>query len=273
MSSNVKRFLTNFALPAAAIIILFRKNFIYGIIALILYTLYGLYTGKASIFAIMGSRNYSKGNMEEAIKWFDKAYKSGSAKPMTVTSYAYLLLKCGNITEAEKILNEQMNKLLSNEEKMNVKSNLALVLWKKGQLDEAVNMLEEVFSNYKTTTIYGSLGYLLILKGDLNKALEFNLEAYEYNSSNAVIQDNLGQTYFLMGEYDKSQEIYEKLVSTNPSFPEAYYNYGLLMKQKGELNKALELMKKALEYKFSFLSTVSREEVEAEIKNIEPQKQ
>ncbi|HHW31052.1 MAG TPA: tetratricopeptide repeat protein [Clostridiaceae bacterium] len=268
MNNNIKKLLINFVLPAAAIVILFRRYFLYGIIALILYILYGLYIGKASIYTIIGSIRYSKGNMEEAIKWLDKAYKSGRAKPTTITSYAYLLLKSGNIQEAEKILMEQMDKILSDDDKMNVKSNLALVLWKKGQLDEAINMLEEVFSKYKTTTIYGSLGYLLILKGDLNKALEFNLEAYEYNSSNAVIQDNLGQTYFLLGDYDKSQEIYEKLISTNPSFPEAYYNYGLLLKQKGETDKALEYMKKALNYKFSFLSTVSREEVEAVINKI-----
>jgi tetratricopeptide (TPR) repeat protein len=161
-----------------------------------------------------------------------------------------------------------MSKLLSADDKMNVKSNMALVLWKKGQIDDALNMLKEVFENYKTTTIYGSLGFLLILKGDLDKALEFNLEAYEYNDSNAVILDNLGQTYYLMGEYDKSKEIYKKLVSSNPSFPEPYFNYGLVMKQKGNVERALELMNQALTYRFSFLSTVSKEEIEAEIEKL-----
>ena len=145
------------------------------------------------------------------------------------------------------------------------KSILALVLWKKGELDAATDMLTEVMQTYKTTSVYGSLGYLLILKGDLDKALQFNLEAYDYNASDKVIQDNLGQNYYLLGMYDKSREIYEALMEKSPTFPEAWFNYGLLLEKLGEPERALESMKKALEYKFSYLCCISREDIEAKI--------
>jgi tetratricopeptide (TPR) repeat protein len=215
MKSGTKNFLLKFVVPVVIIIALFKVKLLFGILAIILYFSYMLFTNRASVFAFLGARSYSKGDSDDAIRWFERAYQSGVAKPRIITAYAYMLLKLGDIEASEKILNEQMSKLLSAEDKMNVKSNMALVLWKKGQIDDALIMLKEVFEDYKTTTVYGSLGYFLILKGDLDKALEFNLEAYEYNNSNAVILDNLGQTYYLIGEYDKSEEIYKKLISSN----------------------------------------------------------
>jgi len=134
-------------------------------------------------------------------------------------------------------------------------------------------MLEEVFATYKTTTVYGSLGYLMLLKGDLEKALAFNQEAYEYNDNNSVIVDNLALNYYLLGELDKAEEIYEKLMTKNPTYPEAYYNYGLTLEAKNKIDKALEVMEKALDFKFSFLSNVSREEVENKIQELKAKKQ
>lgn len=268
MNDTTKKVLIKFVLPMIIVIILFVYNAPAGIAALIAYIAYQLFSGRAGIFAFLGSINYSKGDVDNAINWFDKAHKTGKAKPRTVTSYAYLLLKSGKLEESEKVLNKLLESKLHTDDEMYAKSNLALVLWKKGRLDGAVAMLEEVIKSFKTSTIYGSLGYLLILKGDLDRALAFNLEAYEYNSSNTVILDNLGQTYYLKGDYDKAEEIYSKLMSSNPTFPEAYYNYGLVLVKKGSTKKALETMQKALHYKLSFLSTVTREEIESAIDEI-----
>lgn len=152
---------------------------------------------------------------------------------------------------------------------MVLKSNMALVQWKKGNLDEAINTLEEVIKKYETSNIYGSLGYMLIQKGDLDKALEFNLKASEYNSSNAIIMDNLGQTYYLRGNYDKATEIYENIMETNPTFPDAYYNYALVLKARKEYSKAIEIAKKALNYQLSFLSTITRQQIDSLISELE----
>ena len=269
----VSRILVNFVLPLAVLAILFSINTIIAIAALLLYIGFLLYMKRASIYTLIGSSNYSKGNLENAILWFKKAYETGRAKPRAITSYGYLLLKTGRLEEAEKIFEQILSTKISSEDMMFAKSNMALALWKTGDLDSAVSMLEEVFIEFKTTTIYGSLGYLLILKGDYEKALAFNLEAYEYNGTNSIILDNLGQNYYLIGEYEKSEEIYAKLIAANPTFPEAYYNYGLLLEAKGEKDRALEFMKKALNYKLSFLSTVSMEEIHGSIKKLEEETQ
>jgi len=239
-----------------------------GLVCLIAYILLICYTSRSGIYKLIANINYGKGDMHKALHWYRKAYETDNTKVKTAITYAYLLLKEGNFDESEKVFNQIFELKPGQDDKMLAQSDYALLIWKKGDLDRAVSMLEEVIESYKTTSIYGSLGYLLILKGDLDRALEFNLEAYDYNSKNPIILDNLGQTYYLRGEQDKAIEIYEKLMSSNPSFPSAYYNYGLVLLKNGECNKALENMKKALNFKFSPLSAINKGEIEAKIEEI-----
>jgi len=260
--------LIKYLLPIAVIIILFFFNPLLGILGIIAYILYVLFMSRAGIFKLIGSVRYSKSDTDNALKWLKKSYETNKANPHTAIPYAYLLLKAGRLNESEKVFSEILSKKLSSDDRNLAKSNYALLLWKKGNLDEAVNMLEEVCKEFKTTTVYGSLGYLLILKGDLDRALEFNLEAYDYNDKNPIILDNLGQTYYLRGEQDKAVEIYEKLMPLSPSFPSAYYNYGLVLLKNGDYDKALENMEKALNFKFSPLSAIKKSEIEAKIEEI-----
>lgn len=252
-------------LPILAVVILFLYNPLIGLAAMLALLIYLLVTGRAAIYSFLGNAKYGQGKLDASLQWIGRAVKTGKAKPRVVTAYGYLLLKTGNLTEADAVLSKNLKSGLSKDDEMHAKSNYALVLWKKGDLDGAIAMLEELIAEYETSTVYGSLGYFLILKGDLEKALQLNLKAYEYNGSNTVIQDNLGQTYHLMGENEKAAEIYEKLMAANPQFPEAYYNYGLVLEALGQPEKALEIMEKALHHKLSFLSTITMEEIEAKL--------
>jgi len=255
-------------LPILLIIAAFIFNKYVGLVCLIAYILLICYTSRSIFYKLVANINYGKGDMDKTLHWYSKAYKADKSKAATAITYAYLLLKNGNIDESEKVFKHIFKLNLGQDEKMLAKSNYALLIWKKGDLDAAVNLLEEVTESYKTTATYGSLGYLLILKGDLDRALEFNLEAYDYNNTNPIILDNLGQTYYLRGEQDKAVEIYEKLMPSNPSFPSAYYNYGLVLLKNGEYEKALENMEKALNFIFSPLSAIQKSDIEAKIEEI-----
>lgn len=268
MSKFIKTFLLKFLLPVIIIIVILNSNILLGIISIIAYISFMLYSGRIRIYSYKGRMSYSRGDLNDAAQWFRKACETGKAKTETKVSYAYILLKSGNLEDSEKTLSSLLSSKLDKDTEMLVKSNLALVLWKKGSFDDALDMMDEVIKNYKTSTVYGTMGYFLILRGDLDRALEFNLEAYDYNSADAIITDNLGQTYYLRGEYDKASELYEKLIPTKPNFPSAYYNYGLLLFKQGKNEDAIDNMQKALNFKFSFLSTISKEEIEAKIEEI-----
>lgn len=255
---------------AVLTIIFFIIDTLLGIGFVIAGIIYLIKIRKASIYAFIAQVRYSKGFQEDAIKWFEKAIAVKGAKNGTKILYAYLLLKRGNVERSEKLINEILASNPSVDDKNLTKSNLALILWKKGQLEEAVGILEEIIKDFKTTNIYGSLGYFLILKGDLQKALELNLEAYEYNNSNSIILDNLAHTYFLMGESDKAEEIFKKLMDNSPTFPEAYFDYGLLFEKTGRNEEAAQKFEKALTCKFSFLSTITIEGINEAITRVNP---
>ncbi len=223
-----------------------------------------------TFYLLKANMAFQKGNIQETLDWFRKAYMTGKAKPNTVTSYGYLLLKSGKLNEAVKVLEQQLSSsTLTNNDRYSAKSNYALALWKKGQLDAAIAELEEIFPYYRNTNIYGSLGFLYILKGDLDKALNFNLEAMDYNDSNGVILDNLGLTYYLVGDYDKANEIYKKLMTLNPTFPEAYYDYALVYEKLGDKEKCVEKLKNAQLYKPNYLSSITTEQIEAKLAEVE----
>lgn len=268
MKSLLKPIL-KYILPVLIIIVIFTANTTAGVAALLVFLGYRLYKGRATLCTFMGSVKYSRGATEEALKWFKRGYETQKSGPKSVISYAYLLLKTGRPDKAGTVLDGLLEKKPGREDELYAKSNLALVYWKKGDLDLAVSTLQEVIADYKTSSVYGSLGYLLILKGDLDKALEFNLEAYDFNSTNAVILDNLGQNYYLKGMYDKSLETYETLIGKNPTFPEAWYNYALVLLKLGHNEKAAEMLKKALNSKFSYLSDITRDMVETKLNEVE----
>jgi tetratricopeptide (TPR) repeat protein len=267
MSKKAKGILY-FLVPAIVIIIALMINKWIGIAALLIYISVIAYFVWPAVLMLIGSRKYAQGNTQEAIQLLGRAYATGRASVRTSVSYAYILLKNGELQKPDEILQKLMNNKKNTPQLPYIKSIMALVLWKKGNIDEAAGMLEEVIKTYKTTSVYGSLGFMMILQGDLEKALKYNLEAYDYNSSDKIINDNLGQNYLLLGMYDKAKEIYEPLLEKAPTFPEPYYNYAIVLDKLGEREKALETIKKALDCKFTFLSTITKEDVEAKIKEL-----
>jgi tetratricopeptide (TPR) repeat protein len=258
-------------IPFIFILILFRISKIAGVVAILAYLALILLANLNLIYRMKAQMEYGKGNLKEAERWFKKAAGSKKAAADILVSYGFVLFKEGKLEEAEKVLGQAVEKSRNRDERNLAKSNLALVVWKKGDLDKAFEMLNEVISEYKTTAVYGSLGYLAIEKGDLDEALKINLEAYEYNSDNAIILDNLAHLYHLRGETDKAGELFEKLMEKEPSFPEAYYDYGRYLEDAEDTGKAREMYQRALKCSFNFNTTITREEVQSALDRLSPE--
>ncbi len=218
---------------------------------------------RGSIVAGFAASANAKGNTDKAYRLYTLADKMGGMNYHSKIGYGYFLLKNAYLREARaEFVKLSMNPKLKDAQKQQVKSLLALVTWKEGQLDDAIEMLEEVMESYVTSMVYQSLGLLYIVKKDKEKALPFCLEAYEYNSDDNVIMDNLAEAYVLMGDKENALKTYEELLEREPSFPDAYYGYGLLLIQEGRRSEGLPYIEKALDKKFSFLSALPRERVE-----------
>ena len=217
---------------------------------------------RSNILAGIAQYKYAFGDAEGGLKIYKFAIKIGKMKFDHRVRYAYLTLKEGYIDEANKLFNLIGMDKLKPEERAKLKESHALVAWRRGELADAIEMLEYVHSNYVSTTTYGSLGYMYIHSGNLNRALEYNLEGYEYNNTDDIIVDNLAYTYLKMGDYENAEKYYNELFELDPKFPEGYFEYGrYLIEIKGEREDGIKLVKKALDCRFSFLSMITRRDI------------
>ncbi len=264
-----KRFITT-VFYVIALLFIFNLNIFAGIALILAGLLYLLYKSLPTIYLIKANRIYFNKEYHKAMPLYEKAYKLKQSTPTVKATYAYILLKHGQLEKAEEILEEVMKLQLSQKDYINAILNLSLVFWKSDRLDEAIALLEKQYNKgYKTTMLYQSLGFFYILRGDLQKSLEFNLEAYDYNASDASILDNICLNYYLLQDFHKALELYEKLIPMNPNFVTAYYYYGLILEKLEKKEEALEMLNRALNCNFSFLSSVRKEEIEKEIIRME----
>lgn len=227
---------------------------------------------RANIVAFFAMNCYKKGDTEKSLRIFSIASKVGNLNVSNRLTYAYLLLRSGYPDKAQHELRLLLPYTkVKSAERYRLKNLMALSHWKLDNLPEAIEEMEEIIEDgYKNTLIYQNLGLLYNLSDNPEKAIRFNEEAYEYNSDDNVITDNLADAYHLGGDTEKSLKLYEELFSrkAEPNFPEAYYGYGRLLIEVGNKDKGIEFLEKALSKPFSYLSVISKEDVEAIIESV-----
>lgn len=248
-----------------------RFGAIYAVIAFFA-ILAALYIAKrASVLSLIATVKFQK-DKQKAFALYEKAYKTGKMKPQTALYYSYLLLRDGRLDESNKKFDEILSKNKKNLTESDINNallNKALVKWKSGDLKGALKDAQSLYDNgYKTTAIYGVLGYWYTLDGQYEKALEINKEAYDYNSDDLIIADNLAQNYFLVGEIEKSHDMYVDILNKDPQFIEPYYNFALVLESLGEFDDAVSELENALSMKEKFLSTVTHDMVKKKIDEI-----
>jgi len=218
-----------------------------------------LYRFRSFFFYLRGLRAFKKNRKDRTAVLLTKAASMGM-KPKHRLTTGYILLSQGSIEEADRILTPLRGVREKGFNHQEAGIYCSLLLWKKGMIDEAVSELEELLAGgYKTTTLYTNLGFYLQEKGDLDRALELNLEAREYNEDSKGILDNLGAVRILREEWDLAAPLYEKLMTMSPTFPEAFYHAALVHRHRGEDEKALQQLKEGEQQTFTELSTVGRE--------------
>lgn len=239
----------------------FRFNVIVGAVAVVLVLVWGVLKWYPEFCITKAKRVYKK-SPEKALRWFARAEKLRlNIKQMEI--YAYYLMREGKVEKSEEIYQKLLKAPLNPQLRLKVRSEYAVLLTKTNRVDEAIEELEDVAVHYTNTTTYGSLGYCYLLKDSVRKAVNFNKEAYDYNSDDPVILDNMTQLYIKLGDYEKAKKYADEMIEKKPYFAEAYYDSAYVYLMLGDNERAKELIEDAKCCNITFMSTVKQEEIES----------
>ena len=204
----------------------------------------------------------SRGQHKKAIPLYKKAGMSKNVSSELAIYSGYMLLKEGKTSDAEKVFDKVSKRKLSEKQQNSLNTNLALLKWKQGDIEKGIELLSTVWEKEKTAAAGGSLGALLLLKGDVSAAEKLCSEAYGAYEHDKTIMCNMGEVYLKLGKLDEAEEIFEKMIDLDPDAPAPYYNYALLLIKRGRLSDAEEMLDRALRYRFTALTPITRKDVE-----------
>ena len=236
---------------------------------------YKAYLSQAKSMQALDKQDYAAAIECEnkALEGYEKAMAKGMNQVNYLIAYTVLLLRTGKFEKAMEII-RQTEKMpnLNEDQKRRLIINYSICQWKLGDIDHAIGAMIELSKTYKNSTVYGSLGYMLIARGD--KTGDYS-EAKKFNED-AVVLDNVGQYYQRTGDYEKAREYLGKALEIRPTQVDSMYYLAKVnqaeaeqLMQQGDSDSinqaetymadAKKLVDKAMGIHFSALATVTHE--------------
>lgn len=247
------------------------KNAFLGIGVFVVIFGFVMYKQRAALWASSAASAYQKGNITKSFELYEKAIAVQDCPNMAKILYAYRLVSEGNIEACAKILGTLNPAIMNENERLNYNATNALSIWKQGNVHRAIEIYEALLNEKNSMLIYETLGYLFIEAEAYEKALEFNLKAFELYENNERIKSNLATSYYYLEENVEAAKLCKELIENYANFPDPYYYYALLLETQEKYKGALKYLNKALEKKFSHIYTLTEEDVQDEIDEIEEQ--
>lgn len=202
---------------------------------------------------------------DQAFVHYEKAYEKGCTLPDPLAAYGLMLMRRKQFDKALEVLRYARKLKLKPQQWAIIYQNLGLAYWKLGQVERALEIYQKIFEKVQTVNVYGTLGFLLIARGDetgdYSRALEFNQRAYDYEDKDASIVDNMGQVLFRTGKIDEAQAMFEKALEIRPAQFDTLYYLARIRLSKGKEDEAKKLLDTALDKTYPIFSTVPRETV------------
>ena len=219
----------------------------------------------ASIKARLAANMLAKGRSAEARKLYEEAVDAGLSDPRYLLSYSVLLIREGEFQKAREILvKNQKNPMLSDESRRQLFVNYAVCVYKMGELQKGLDLLERQHEKEPAGLIYQTLGYLYVEAGDLEKAKAFNQKALEYDDEDAIVLDNLAQTYYrLAHDKTKAKGYFLRALELKPGQIDTLYFLAQYDLEAGNKEAAKEKLTKALEGRFSPLNFATRDKIQS----------
>ena len=258
--------LVSLIITIVAAVFAFRINTYLGVGFVVVAIAYIYLSNRANLIVGKANAAYSMGDKEGAVEYYKNAVSVAKKNPTILAGYALMLLRCEQPDEALSQINNVLSTMnLPQSIKLQAKQIRALINHRLGNYDDAYEEGLDVFeSGHTTSAMRGLLGLLMIsAEKDDDKTLKFCEDCFDYDADNRDILDNYLLILTKTKNYDKAKEISDLLLENTTDFPESFYHSAQLYIALGDKKKADELLKKTDDCKFTYMTTVTKEEIEA----------
>jgi tetratricopeptide (TPR) repeat protein len=214
-----------------------------------------------SIYGNIAYYHHSRGDFDIAENYYEKALANGMKSIKRRGTYAVLVMRKGEFERSIQMFDKLILERPPKEFRIKIRLNRAIAYTKAGRFEEAKVALEDIHASMRSVRVYESLGYLYVIAND-PKAEEYNLEAYDYDSTNSVILDNLTQYYLQNNDYIKARKFAEKAYEENDNQVDILYHLTLIEEHAGNINKAKEYADKLMDAKLTPMNDVTKEQLQ-----------
>lgn len=236
----------------------------YGLLTLILVAVF-----HADCIAYIGILLYGRGRADQATAFFRVAIAHKAKTPAAYLYYAIYLVRRGQAAEANGLLDIALTlnpKIMTHK---NIQLTKASCMWVLGDVDKAIEILEHMrkLFDYVNAGVLSTLGYMYFLKDDLEQAESLSRAAIAESPESAAAWDNLGQIFLKQNAQQKAKEAFEKALTYKTDMASSLYYLGCIA-ESTDGEAAADYFKRAADCSISSLNTVTREQVEEKLRQI-----
>ena len=207
----------------------------------------------SSLYFTRGYLSFLMGKINGSDRYFFKAIEKDKKNPDPYLFLGFFNYKKNNFQKAFSFLNNYLDIIKT--------GNVSNVEYETlGKVDEAlyviaeivlgsgnISLLERYLEDIRNLKTYKSafiLGNYFELKGDLDKALTYYMQAYEENKNDGRLLNSIGVLFVKRNEIEKGMEFLEKAISVSSPDLRAFDNLATIYeKVLGDSEKAKEILR------------------------------
>ena len=140
---------------------------------------------------------------------------------------------------------------------MQIDLSEALNLLKKGELQQAKNICEEILKKETgSSEVYNLHAFILYFDKKFNEAINSWTKAININPNYIEALNGLGNALLKLKKIDQSILNFEKAIKINPNYYEAYCNLGSALLKLGKHKEAITNFEKVIEIKPNYFEAI-----------------
>lgn len=134
----------------------------------------------------------------------------------------------------------------------------AIEFYNKRDYDNAKLFYERILQiNPKAANVYGNLGVIYRMKGDLGTAIKYYIQAINLNPKNPLFYNNLANAFKDLKNYKMAIRVYSDGLKVSPNDFNMFNNLGMAYELFGDNNRAIEAYKQAVRVNPSYAKAVN----------------